>query len=163
MDDGMIYFDVRPSARYPTLEIRLCDAVSRVDDVLLITALARALVRRCTAEVQAGEPIILPPRQVLEAARWRAARSGLCGDLLHPLTGRPVPAAEAVAALLTHVAGGLAAEGELERVQALALSALETGGSAGRQRAAMAEGGLEAVVDLLLAETAADSRSRVPA
>ena len=43
-DPGMVYFDVRPSARYPTLEVRVCDAVPLLDDAVTLAGLARALV-----------------------------------------------------------------------------------------------------------------------
>ena len=43
MDEGMLYFDARPSARYPTLEIRVADVCTDVADAQLIAALARAL------------------------------------------------------------------------------------------------------------------------
>src|ERR1700730_8119741 len=55
-DAGMIYYDARPSARYPTVEIRIPDACPRVDDALLLAALARALVVTTAAEDRAGEP-----------------------------------------------------------------------------------------------------------
>ncbi|MBA3745709.1 YbdK family carboxylate-amine ligase, partial [Sporichthya sp.] len=80
-DAGMIYFDVRPSAHLPTLELRAPDACPDVDDVILLAALFRALVRREWAAVTDKAPTVRHPA-LLRAAMWRAARSGLEGDLL---------------------------------------------------------------------------------
>src|SRR6478752_432717 len=53
-DPGMVYFDVRPSAHVPTVELRICDACPEVDFVVLIAGLFRALVRRAREECAAG-------------------------------------------------------------------------------------------------------------
>jgi carboxylate-amine ligase len=154
-DRGMLYFDVRPSDRYPTLEVRLCDALPRLDDVLLVAGLARALVETAAAEVVAGATDDdLPDRELLQVARWRAARSGLEGDLIDPVTGRPVPARSAVGRLLEHVAPALEATGEAGVLRTLADAALTSGTSARRQRRVVERGGdLADVVNLLVAET----------
>ncbi|MCM3923043.1 glutamate--cysteine ligase [Frankia sp. AiPs1] len=56
MDDGMIYFDVRLSHHYPTLELRVADVCLSVDDSVLLAALARALVSTAARQWAAGEP-----------------------------------------------------------------------------------------------------------
>ncbi len=154
-DQGMLYFDVRPQHHYPTLEVRLCDSAPLVDDVLLLTALSRALVRRGLADLAAGDPAGAgTPREVVDAARWRAARSGLEGDLLHPTAGDPRPAREVLGVVLDHVREELDAEGDLALVEHLLDAALARGSSAARQRAAFARrGSLRDVVDLLVEET----------
>ena len=53
-DPGMVYFDVRPSAHVPTVELRICDACPEVDFVVLIAGLFRALVRRARQECARG-------------------------------------------------------------------------------------------------------------
>jgi carboxylate-amine ligase len=136
-DPGMIYFDVRPSDRYPTLEIRVSDACPLLDDVIAIAGLARALV--VTAASEADRPG--PAYPLLRAATWRAARSGLGGELVHPLTGRPVPAADAVQALLDHVRPGLEHNGDLATVRDLTAALLARGTSARRQRDVLERGG----------------------
>src|SRR5882762_8391293 len=81
-DPGMVYFDVRPSAHVPTVELRICDACPLVDDVVLIGGLFRALVGAARAEIDAGAP---PPNirhELLRAATSRAARAGLESDLV---------------------------------------------------------------------------------
>jgi carboxylate-amine ligase len=157
-DTGMIYFDTRPAQRYPTIEIRIADSVPRVDDVVLLAGLCRALVRRSAADVLADPQWRPPPVELLEAARWRAARSGLDGALLHPRTFRPVPAAEAIADLLEHVTEAAAVDGDTDELRELAARALADGGSAARQREAAESGGIPAAVRSLQAETALTER-----
>jgi len=155
LDAGMIYFDVRPSAHVPTVELRVCDASPLIEDVILLAGLFRALVIRESAAAAAGEP--LPPVRpaLARTATWRAARYGLEGDLVTTLDPVPVPARERVDALLEDLRPILVALGDWQMVRELATAAIERGSSAARQRAVFAERGEFAdVVDLLVAETA---------
>ncbi len=154
-DAAMAYFDVRPSAHAPTLELRVCDACPIVDDAVLIAGLFRAAVR--AAELEIADGVAFEPRAapVYRAALWQAARSGLAGTLLdrgpHP---RPIPAAQAVWDMVERLRRPLAECGDLEEVQLLAESTLARGNSADRQRAAFAERGrLSDVLALVVAET----------
>jgi carboxylate-amine ligase len=150
-DAGMIYFDVRLSSHVPTLELRICDSCPMVDDVVLLAGLFRALVVRESAAAVAGEPPRGDARPALmRAATWRAARSGLEGDLLGPEDGLPSPAAAVVRAVLADLRPTLEALGDWDLLSDLSEAALARGSSASRQRAA---GPLEAAVDLLLTET----------
>jgi glutamate---cysteine ligase / carboxylate-amine ligase len=154
-DPGMIYFDVRPSAHLPTLELRICDACPRLQDVILLAGLFRALViRETSAEIAGRAPLLVRP-ELLEAATWRAARSGLEGDLVDPATATPVPAGQLIRRLLAELRPALEASDDWEQVIGLAEAALARGSSAARQRAAYASGGLQEVVDTLLKETRA--------
>ena len=65
---------------------------------------------------RAGTPPPDVPAAVLRVAAWRAGRSGLSGDLVHPLTGRPAPAADVLGALLEHVRPALGDAGDEQRV-----------------------------------------------
>jgi carboxylate-amine ligase len=150
-DAGMIYFDVRPSARYPTLEIRVADSCPVLDDVVLIAALARALVSVTAERASDGPPQIYP---LMRAATWRAARSGLDDELVHPETGRAGSAEVAVRALLAHVRPQLEERGEWATVDGLTSALLARGTSARRQRTVLERGGdLRAVVAAVVAET----------
>jgi carboxylate-amine ligase len=93
--------------------------------------------------------------ELLQAATWRAARSGLQGDLVDPLTATPVPAAQLVGRLLAGLRPALESAGDWDLVSELTRSALARGSSAARQRAARGRGGLRHVVDTLAAETRA--------
>ena len=155
-DPGMIYFDLRLAAAQPTLELRICDACPSVDTIVLIAGLFRALVGRAVAQIAAREPAV-PLRAALgRAATWRAARSGLEGDLvdLASLTARP--AAEVVRSLVASLEPQLRRTDDWDTVATLADSVLAAGSSAARQlRAFRRRGRLADVVDLLVAETAA--------
>jgi glutamate---cysteine ligase / carboxylate-amine ligase len=154
-DSGMIYFDVRPSAHLPTLELRICDSCPRVDDVVLLAGLFRALVISAIAAEYEGQPLVPVRPELLQAATWRAARAGLEGELVDPVTASPAPAAQLVGQLLDDLRPALESTGDWELVSELTRSALARGSSAARQRAARSSGGLRNVVDTLVAETRA--------
>jgi carboxylate-amine ligase len=154
-DSRMIYFDVRPSTHLPTVELRVCDACPRVDDVVLVAALFRALVLRAWADVALDRPFAVPPTPLVRAATWRAARYGLEGDLVDLHDGRSHPVRVVVHRLLHALRPQLAEAGDWDTVRALAEEALRGGSAAARQRAAYRRRArLTDVVDLLLAETA---------
>ena len=136
-DAGMVYFDVRPSARYPTLEVRVCDAVPLLDDAVTLAGLSRALVLTALRSVAGGGPAFSPPRpELVRAARWRAARSGLAGVLVDPRGSAALPAREVVGALVEHVRPALDELGDTAAVLSGVEAILRRGTSADRQRAA---------------------------
>jgi glutamate---cysteine ligase / carboxylate-amine ligase len=153
-DAGMIYFDVRPSAHVPTLELRVCDACPSVDSAVLIAGLFRAIVARELARDAAGEGSLAPSVALERAAMWRAARSGLEGELVDLCGPRSVPAAVLVRSIVKELRGELEAQGDWEMVQALSETALARGSSAARQREVLRAGdSITDLVDALLAET----------
>ena len=157
-DRGMIYFDVRPSAHAPTLELRICDACPSVDTAVLIAALFRAAVVRERALHRRGEPSRAPAAAVQRAAMWRAARSALEGELVDLAGPRPVPAHVLVRGMIDDLRPELEADGSWPVVRALGEEALARGSSAARQREALRRRARIAdVVDLLVAETAGRS------
>ncbi len=109
LDEGMVYFDARLSRRYPTVEIRVADVCLRVTDAVLLASLARALVETAAREWRDGRPPQPVRTESLYLATWRASRSGLEGDLVHPVTGRAAPAEAVIRALLDHAGDALAA------------------------------------------------------
>jgi glutamate---cysteine ligase / carboxylate-amine ligase len=166
-DPGMVYFDVRPSAHVPTVELRICDACPLVDDVLLLTGLFRALVLKSRADLLADRP---PPpsirHELLRAATWRAARAGLESDLvdLHDPDGPRLASASTLVNKLTRlVRDQLEETGDREQVEELAEAALSRGSAAARQRRAFGRRGeYRDVVDNLLAETQGWPKPRTP-
>jgi carboxylate-amine ligase len=157
-DQGMIYFDVRPSSHLPTVELRVCDACPRVEDVVLLAGLFRALVIRELDAIVSGAPARPVRTELVRAATWRAARSGLGGELVDPVGGTPLPAPALIRRLLAELRPTLERTGDWELVAELTEAALARGGSAARQRAAFAGGGPGDVVELLLAETRAHTQ-----
>jgi carboxylate-amine ligase len=153
-DVGMIYYDVRPSARYPTLEFRMADGCPAVDDAVLIAALSRGLVLAAEQDELAGTPLPDTPPTLLRAATWRAARWGTAGQLTDAVTGVSSPASELVDRLLAYVRPGLEDRGEWPVVKELIDANRQRGTSAERQRAAMRHGSWADVARALAAETA---------
>jgi len=127
----------------------------RLEDVVVLAGLFRALVARETAAEHADRPPAPVRPELLQAATWRAARSGLQGDLVDPLTASPVPAPRLIGQLLGGLRPALESAGDWDLVTGLTRSALARGSSAARQRAARDRGGLRHVVDTLAAETRA--------
>ncbi|MGH3352421.1 MAG: carboxylate-amine ligase [Nocardioides sp.] len=117
IDEGMAYFDARPSRKYPTLEVRVADVCLDPRDAALIAALSRALVEtgaRQWAEDQPADPASVA---LLRLAMWQAGRHGLDGDLLDPGTHRPRPARDVVDRLAAHLGPALRDAGDWERVE----------------------------------------------
>src|SRR5689334_5675313 len=118
-DPGMVYFDIRPSSHLPTVELRVCDACPQVDDVVLVAGLFRALVAKATGDMLAGLPLVDVRHELLRAASWRAARSGLEGDLVD-LTGPSlVPPQLLIGRLVEGLRPHLEELGDWEQVHAL--------------------------------------------
>ncbi|WP_346434000.1 glutamate--cysteine ligase [Nonomuraea composti] len=154
-DPGMLYFDIRPSQHVPTVELRICDSCPRVQEIVLIAGVFRALVARELEAVRQGveRDVHL---EAVRAATWQAARSGLEGELIDPVGGLPRPAPVVVRRMLEGLRPQLEEAGDWELVSELAGEVLATGSSAQRQRRAFARRGrLADVVDLLLSETRA--------
>lgn len=117
LDEGMIYFDARLSHTYPTVEIRAADVCSRLEDTVLVAALARAMVQTAAAEWARGLPAPSVHSSLLRLATFQASRHGMSGDLLDPATARPRPAWEVVDALLEWVGPALEDADDLGRVR----------------------------------------------
>ncbi|MFF3095196.1 glutamate--cysteine ligase [Streptomyces cyaneofuscatus] len=130
-DEGMVYFDARLSANYPTVEVRIADVCLDPADTVLLATLVRALVETAAREWRAGQPPLDTEVSLLRVASWQAARSGLEDRLIHPRTLRPEPAADVLQALVAHVRDALEDSGDLKAAQK-ALAALEQRGNGAR-------------------------------
>jgi glutamate---cysteine ligase / carboxylate-amine ligase len=154
-DAGMVYFDARPASSAPTLELRVCDSCPSVDTVVLIAGLFRALVEREIEALRAGVPPTILSPVLGRAALWRAARSGLEGDLVDISIPAARPAAEVVTELVDSLRPQLEHSGDWAIVSELSREVLIAGTSSARQRRALRRRGrLTDVVDQLIAETA---------
>lgn len=139
-DAQEIYWDVRPSARYPTLEFRLGDSCTDVDDVLLHAAVVRSLCRVLGARFLHDHPVVHLRPELLRAARWRAARYGLSEPLFDVSSGQLVDPRELVEALLAELREDLERHQEWDVVRGLTSKLLSRGTSAHRQRSWMRAG-----------------------
>ncbi|GGS08776.1 putative glutamate--cysteine ligase 2 [Streptomyces humidus] len=134
LDEAMVYFEARLSARYPTVEVRVADVCLHADTAVLIATLVRGLVETAARDRQSGRGPLDHSVSLLRLANWRAARTGLTGDLLHPATMRRTRAETVVEALLEHVEGALSDSGDLERARASCARLLRHGTGAEVQR-----------------------------
>ncbi|MFG2352236.1 glutamate--cysteine ligase [Streptomyces sp. NPDC048521] len=134
LDEGMAYFDARLSAHYPTVEIRVSDVCLCAETPVLIATLTRALVETAAREWRNGVPPLDHSVSLLRLAAWQAARSGLEGELLDPVTLRPLPAADVLRALLKHTADALTDSGDAVGAEQAVEKLLRTGNGAREQR-----------------------------
>ena len=118
LDRKMVYWDVRPSENFPTIEVRVADVPATVAETVLLATLIRAAVMTALEAGRSDEPGRLPPA-ALRAAYWKAAHDGLSGHALDLIHGRgAVPAREQLDALVQRVRPALEALGEYDRVVA---------------------------------------------
>ncbi len=81
-DASYLWWAIRPALRYPTLELRICDACTRVDDTLAIAALYRCLIRMLIRRPDEGATWTPFTRRLIDENRWRAKRLGLDAQFL---------------------------------------------------------------------------------
>ena len=77
-----IYWDVRPHPFFPTLEFRVCDIPTRVDDTIAVAALFQAIVAKLDSLIDKNLGFRLYHRRLIQENKWRAIRYGLDGKLL---------------------------------------------------------------------------------
>jgi carboxylate-amine ligase len=154
-DPTKIYWDVRLSEHAETVELRVMDMCSKVDEAVMIAGLSRALVRTCHERAEREEPYPKTRPELLRGAHWLASRHGLDAELVDVEDQRSVPAQEMIEKLLAFVRPALEEGGDWEEVSTLVRDTLERGNGASRQRRAYERAGrLEDVVDMLIEETA---------
>ncbi|MFM6852229.1 MAG: glutamate--cysteine ligase [Terrabacter sp.] len=141
LDEGMVYFDARLAAHYPTVEIRAADVCFTVDEAVVIAALCRGLVETAAREWSGGQAAPDVPSALLRMATWQAGREGIEGTLLDWRTGRPRPCWDVVSSLLDHVGPVLEDTGDLAVVLEGMARLQEEGNGAMRQRAMHARTG----------------------
>lgn len=135
-EPAMVYFDARLAEGYPTVELRVADVCSRVEDTVLLAALSRALVETAARQWRQGHEAPQVDVDLLRLATWRASRHGLEGDLLDPGTWQPHPAPRVVAALLEHLGPALRDAGDEVLAQTGTDRVLRHGTGAALQREA---------------------------
>ena len=150
-----IWWDVRPHWKYPTIEFRVCDACTRVDEAVCIAALVQALAYKLWKLRRDNLSWRDYSSRLIEENKWRAMRFGLSGKLIDFGRRTEKPAADLVREFVDDFLGDvvdeLGSRKEIEHVYRI----LAEGSSADRQLATFERtGSLESVVDQLIAETA---------
>jgi carboxylate-amine ligase len=104
IDSGkMLWWELRPHHRFPTLEFRCCDVQMRVDETICLAAMFQALVAKLYRLHQRNLSFRLHRRTLIEENRWRAARWGVSGNLIDLGKMREVPTADLMGELLEFV------------------------------------------------------------
>ena len=160
-DASKIWWDLRPSARFATLEMRVTDVCTRLDDALTVAALFQCLCRMLFRLRRNNQSWRSYPVFLLEENRWRAQRYGVGGTLFDFGKGELAPIGgliDEILDLIREDAAALDCEADVARARAI----VSEGTSADRQLArfkaalfagATREEALAAVVDHLIAET----------
>ncbi|HEX8708587.1 MAG TPA: carboxylate-amine ligase [Pyrinomonadaceae bacterium] len=154
IDNGKkIWWDVRPHPFFPTLEFRICDIPTRVDDTIAIAALFQAIVAKLNKLIDKNLGFRLYRRMLVQENKWRAVRWGLDGKMIDFGKQKEVPVRDLILELLEFVddvLDDLGSRKEVEHVHTI----LERGTSADEQLRVYREtGDLKAVVDILIART----------
>src|SRR5690242_10367301 len=137
LDDGQIYWDMRPSANFPTIEVRVADVPATVAETVLFAALVRGCVMTALDDERRGEPVAPLAPHALRAAYWKAAREGLDGDAVDLTESHaPVPAIDLLGRLVDRIRPALDAVGDYDMVRAELTRIAEQGNGAMRQRRA---------------------------
>lgn len=152
-DPSKIWWDIRPSHFYPTLEFRICDMGTRVDEVVCFAALIQAIVAKLWKLRRENLTFRNYSLALLQENKFRAARYGLAGYLIDLGKGVEVPTREMVLELLEFVDDVVDELGSREDVS-YAHRILDEGTSAQRQLRVFEDtGDLEKVVAHLADET----------
>ncbi len=137
LDDGMVYWDVRPSADFPTIEVRVADVPATVAETVLLAALVRGAVMTALDAEQRGETLAPLSPYALRAAYWKSAREGLDGDAVDLTESHaPAPAVELLTGLVEHIRPALEAVGDYDMVRTELARIVGQGNGAMRQRRA---------------------------
>ncbi|MDA1081732.1 MAG: YbdK family carboxylate-amine ligase [Gemmatimonadetes bacterium] len=86
-----LWWDIRPSPRFGTLEIRVCDGLATLRETCVIVALAQGLARRAGSRVAAGQGRLYPPGWRIRENKWRASRHGMNADFVLDDEGNTMP------------------------------------------------------------------------
>ena len=153
-DGSKIWYDVRPNHRFPTLEFRICDVCTKLDEAVCIAAIFQAIIAKLWKLRRDNLTFRVYPTELIEENKWRAVRYGLDGKLLDLGKEKEVPVRELIHELidwfLRDVIDELGTRTEIE----YAYKIMERGSSADRQLKTFEQtGSVRAVADQLVAET----------
>jgi len=154
LDDGKkIWWDLRPHYLYPTLEVRVCDAATRIDEALCLAALVQSICAKLLRLRRANLGFRRYPQMLIAENKWRAMRHGVSGQLIDFGRQVEVPVADLIGELLEFV-DDVVDELGCRKEAAYAEVIARDGTSADRQLKVFAEtGSLQAVVDAVATET----------
>jgi carboxylate-amine ligase len=154
-NSSKIWWDVRPNWTYPTIEFRICDVNTRVEEAVCVAAIFQAIVAKLWKLRRDNLTFRVYPTTLIEENKWRAVRYGLDGNLIDFGRGQELPARELIRELVTWFLDDVLDELGTRQEVEYAFRILEEGTSADRQIATWQRtGNLNDVVDQLIRETA---------
>ena len=150
-----IWWDVRPNWNYPTLEFRVCDVCTRVEEAVCIGAIFQAIIAKLWKLRRDNLSFRQYPAVFIEENKWRAQRYGLDGKLIDLGKQQELPARDLITEMLQWFLDDVLDELGSRKEVEYAFTILREGTSADRQLASFEQtGDLKAVVDQLIRETA---------
>ena len=153
-DGTKIWFDVRPNHNYPTLEFRICDVSTRVDEAICIAAIFQALIYKLWKLRRDNMTFRVYSSALIEENKWRAVRYGLDGKLIDFGKQAELPARELIREMIEWLIGDVMDELGSRKAIEYAYRIMDEGTSADRQLATFRRtGSLQVVVDQLIRET----------
>ena len=148
-----IWWDVRAHPFFDTVEVRICDMTTRVDDTIAIVALIQAVMGKLYLLYRRNLGFREYSRELIEENKWRAVRYGIDGKLIDFGKQEDIPTKELIAELLDFVsetADIFGSQNELDRIRQI----LKDGTSADQQIKVYKEtGNIKNVVDFLIHQT----------
>lgn len=152
-DASKIWWDLRPHGIYPTLEFRVCDAATKVDETICLAAIIQAFVAKLLRLRRQNLGFRKYAPKLIRENKWRAMRRGIEGTLIDFGKQEEVPEPELVEEILEFVDDVVDELGSRQEVE-YARTILSGGTSAERQLAVFKEtGDVRKVVDHIAAET----------
>jgi carboxylate-amine ligase len=150
-DSSYLWYEMRPHVTYGTIEIRVADTQTGVEEAAGYVALVQALVAWLAERHDAGEPLPIHETHRIQENAWRAHRYGLQGWLVDLETGEPQPTRERLGQLIDVLEPYAARFGIDDKLPTT--RTLLAGGGADRQRYVAARQGIEAATGWLVRET----------
>jgi carboxylate-amine ligase len=155
-DGTKLWWDVRPNWKFPTLEFRICDVCTRVDEAICVAAIFQAIIAKLWKLRRDNLTFRVYPTALIDENKWRAVRFGLDGKLMDLGKKQELPARELVREMIEWFLSDVLDELGTRKEVEYAFEILKHGSSADRQLAVFERSGdLKAVVDHLVAETRA--------
>src|SRR5690348_13513427 len=136
-DGTKLWWDVRPNWKYPTLEFRVCDVCTRVDEAVCVAALFQAIIAKLWKLRRDNLTFRVYPTALIEENKWRAVRHGLDGKLIDLGKQKEVPVRDLIRELIEWFLGDVIDELGSRREIGYAYRILEAGTSADRQLATL--------------------------
>src|SRR6058998_3339996 len=99
-DGSKIWWDVRPNHSYPTLEFRVCDVCTRIDEAVCVAAIFQAIIAKLWKLRRDNLTFRVYPHDLIDENKWRAVRYGLDGKLIDFGKQQELPARDLIRELI---------------------------------------------------------------